>query len=268
VLVPSGTLATTAAVGTMLLLLPLLLPCVLGDPAQDLMDCVDSTNDLDKCSEKILGNLKSVMGVGIPEAGLPPMDPLYIDQIEFKFGTVAVSFLDLDVRGIKEFALKKSHLDKAKKTWEVSLSVPELRVVGHYRLTGQLFIDLGLSEGPETFNATGVDIQGVGRMERSGEKVTMEGMDLTMEMEGIRIAMDCLFPKESGGDVSCCPGRWRSSCNPGLARTVHKFINNGNNGQKFVKEFQPQISDKIGRIIVAFINRALKNLKAKYVIED
>ena len=55
--VVSETVTTKAAVGTMqLLLLPaflsLLLLGVLGDPGQDLMDCVDSTNDLDKCSEK------------------------------------------------------------------------------------------------------------------------------------------------------------------------------------------------------------------------
>ena len=36
------------------------------------------------------------------------------------------------------------------RTWEVTLEVPRLEVVGTYTMSGQLFIDLGLSQGDET----------------------------------------------------------------------------------------------------------------------
>ena len=91
-----------------------------------------------------------------------------------------------------------------------------------------------------------------------------------MELATIAIAMECLFPKGEEGALKCCDEKWKRSCNPGLAKTVHKydlgrsklhlnlyyrFINNGDNGQKFVKEFQPQISSKVGAIIQNFLNR-------------
>jgi len=248
----------------LLLLSPLATVCV-EDPGREFADCVDGGIEDDTCARQIFEAIRPIMGTGIPNLKLPvlPMDPMYVDQIDFKFETVNIEFTGLDVRGLQQFVLKSTRLDKAARKWSVVLFVPRLEVAGKYRINGTLGIDLGVSEGDETFNATDVTLTGVASLESKEDgKINLKSLDLQMEFTKIAIAMDCLFPKEDG---SCCPRKWKKSCNPIFAKTIHKFINK--DGKAFVAKFQPQISAKFGEIVLTFLNRGLQNLDASYMIE-
>ena len=77
--------------------------------------------------------MKPIMGVGLPDLRppVPPLDPMAVDkvfhkladssskyffhQIDFQFLTVFIDFLNLDVKGLKNFDLGDTHVDKAKK---------------------------------------------------------------------------------------------------------------------------------------------------------
>jgi len=243
-----------------------LLPCVLGqiDPGQQVMDCVDGGTDLDTCTVQEFEAIRPYMGTGITGLKLPvlPMDPMYVDEIDFKFETVNIKFLDLDVKGIQKFVLKKSTVDKNARKWNVVMFLPRLEVVGKYRMSGSFGIDLGVSEGPETFNATEVTLTGTASIGSDANgKFSIDGMNLGMDFGNIAIAMHCLFPRDDG---SCCPGKWKESCNPIFARTIHTFINK--DGDAFVDKFRPQISAKLSEIIKVFLERGLQNLDASYVI--
>jgi len=251
-----------------MLLAVLLLPLVLAqdfDPGRILAECVDGGTDLDTCTENVVNSVRPIMSTGIPNLNPPvlPLDPMYVDKIAFKFGDVSMEFSDLNIRGLQEYELRSSSVDRANKQWKLQMFIPRLEVKGRYHLSGRLGIDLGVSEGPETFNATNTLIDGTGYLTSVGGKINIRDLDLKMKLGSVRIALECLFPNEGG---VCCPEKnFLGSCNPLLAKTIHKFINK--DGQKFVETFQPQISAKIGAIIKNILNRGLQNLDASYMID-
>jgi len=249
---------------TTILLLPSLAMGQHFDPGRNLASCVDGGEDLNTCTETVVNSIRPIMSTGIPgfNPPLPPMDPMYVDRIAFNFGQVNMEFTDLNINGLKEYQLISSRVDKAAREWQITMFIPRLEVQGTYMLTGELGIDLGVSKGPETFNATQTTIDGTGYLTSVGGKINVQDLDLKMKLGNVAISLDCLFPKDNG---DCCPEKgYKNSCNPLLAKTIHKFINK--DGQKFVQTFQPQISAKIGAIIKNILNRGLQSLDASYMI--
>ena len=53
------------------------------------------------------------MDTGIPELGMPPLDPIHIDLIDFKFFNMTIEFVHIDMTGFKSFKLEKSSVDKS-----------------------------------------------------------------------------------------------------------------------------------------------------------
>ena len=56
--------------------------------------------------------MKEVMEVGVPELGIPVLEPVTLDQVEFKFFNLTVQFIDLVVTGLKSSQLLTSNLSK------------------------------------------------------------------------------------------------------------------------------------------------------------
>ena len=52
------------------------------------------------------------MSTGIPELDMPPLDPINIDLIDFKFFNMTIEFVDILMKGFKTFQLKKSSVDR------------------------------------------------------------------------------------------------------------------------------------------------------------
>ena len=55
------------------------------------------------------------METGVPELGLPPLDPMTIEEIGFKFYNVTSAFTNTKLRGFKDFKLESSKVDKQKR---------------------------------------------------------------------------------------------------------------------------------------------------------
>ena len=52
------------------------------------------------------------MQTGIAELGLPPLDPINIQQIDFRFFNLTIAFKDVEMEGFKNFKFEKSVVDK------------------------------------------------------------------------------------------------------------------------------------------------------------
>ena len=61
---------------------------------------------------RTLEDFKLTMDTGIPELGMPPLDPIHIDLIDFKFFNMTIDFVHIDMTGFKTFKLEKSSVDK------------------------------------------------------------------------------------------------------------------------------------------------------------
>ena len=102
-----------------------------SDPGLGMMACVDGGNDVNECAVRYvyirkiqvlsnwlcrtLENFRAVMETGVEELGLPILDPIRLNQINFKFFNLTTEFHDVDLYGFKNFKLKKSLIDKQKR---------------------------------------------------------------------------------------------------------------------------------------------------------
>ena len=48
---------------------------------------------------------------GIPQLGLPPMDPMDIEKLDFKFLNLSLELSDVSQKGFKNLKLEKSEVD-------------------------------------------------------------------------------------------------------------------------------------------------------------
>ena len=94
------------------------------------------------------------METGIPQLDLPPLDPINIQQIDFRFFNLTIEFHNVFMEGFKKFKLEKSEVDKDEGTWKVELSLPRVDAVGTYKMSGTIppNLDLGSSKGDERLN--------------------------------------------------------------------------------------------------------------------
>ena len=63
----------------------------------------------------MIENFRATMETGLPELQIPPLDPIHLNLIDFKFLNLTVEFFDLDLFGFKGFTLKSSIVDKTKR---------------------------------------------------------------------------------------------------------------------------------------------------------
>ena len=55
------------------------------------------------------------METGITQLDLPPLDPINIQQIDFRFFNLTIAFFDVFMEGFKNFRLEKSVVDKVER---------------------------------------------------------------------------------------------------------------------------------------------------------
>jgi len=234
------------------------------DPGIELMKCVDDGEDIDQCAFKTFDVMRTVMEVGVPELGIPVLEPVHLGVIDFKFYNLTVKFLDINMKGFKTFQLQKSRLNKDKRTWEVSALLPTMAASGTYQMYGTIppNIDLGHSAGDQRFSADKVFVNCtlILNTNPTGDGVIVQDILINVDLEGINLEMECLFPRNG----KCCPKKYLKSCNTILTKTILRFINT--DGRRFVKDFQKEISEKVKYIIIDHLNNAISSVKAKYLV--
>merc|ERR1719461_700134 len=232
------------------------------DPGIVLMECIDGGNSVDSCTAQTIENFRGSMQTGIAQLGLPPLDPIYIQQIDFRFFNLTIAFKDVDMEGFKNFKLEKSVVDKDERTWKVELSLPRVDAVGLYKMTGTVppNLDLGSSEGDERFSADRLYAISNIKLGKKGSKIEVVDMDLQISLDDMHLELECLFPRAG----QCCPDKYLKSCNTILAKTVLRFINK--DGKNFVPKFQPEISRNIKPILQNYFAKAIASTEAGYLI--
>ena len=64
---------------------------------------------------RTIENFRATMETGVPELDLPVLDPIRLEQINFKFYNLTTQFNQVDVFGFKNFKLLDSTIDKQKR---------------------------------------------------------------------------------------------------------------------------------------------------------
>ena len=68
-----------------------------------------------------MGSLKQYMKTGIPEANLPPLDPLNLDNVGFSLAGAKVEFMNIFMEGLSNHTVKDVQYDDNTRYMKLSI---------------------------------------------------------------------------------------------------------------------------------------------------
>merc|ERR1712083_525087 len=216
--------------------------------SDDLKACVNQGNSINKCMADTLEALRPTMKTGYPDLKLPPTDPMKIEHIDFKLEdqlvNVTTEFTGISLQGLSNYQLKDIDANRAAKTIRMKIHVDELLSQGQYKFCGVVFrVDLGCSEGPYTSQYTGVTVNGTSSLIKENGVLKVGEQQLYVDVQGIKIDMENLLEDRKT-----------------LKKTILNFVEKKENTPQFVRQFQGEISEKVGGVIRQFLDRSLARM--------
>jgi len=194
----------------------------LADPAEELNQCLETgEKGNEECLKIVIFSLKNYMKNGIPEAGLAPLDPLQLDNVEFNLGGANIEFQNITMTGLSEHRVQKVEFNENTRSLSMTLEVSKLRSRGHYSLTGKVLNVEGLdSNGPYRNEYSDIKAIGEGTIVPKGSGIEIGQMKIRLQIGNINVHMECLFPRRT---KNCCDkDKEFRSCNPILSKTIHR----------------------------------------------
>ncbi len=196
----------------------------------------------------VLQNLKAHMKTGIPELGIPPLDPLKIGSFSFsekeKYVDVKASFQDIVVTGLSTIDFPKLSFDDKQFKVSATATVANLKGTGTYKLDGTAVTIIPLTgDGDVTVEVDGVTMT-IGLVVSTFDitkltaKVTVE--DISFAVGSIKVNLTNL---EGGGD---------------LGKILNQILNLL--GKKIFDAAEPAISHALEGALQSIINEELKKL--------
>jgi hypothetical protein len=223
-----------------------LMPCallVLGqqqDIAAAVKACIQSSA-LNSCSQYgEAGGLQSLnteeAGVFIPRLELhllqPPVD-------------VKATFVNNTLTGLSLFKLNSVGVNKTNATLSMSITIPQLRAVGNYELSGTAFVPLGFSASSYSAQFQDVQISGEAKLMKAekGGQLAIEGTpSLNVGLSNMTVAFDNLLEGKK----------------PHISQLVHSFVNQ--EPKLFVADFQPEIRKRVSGLLDEFYARVISGV--------
>ncbi|GFR27888.1 uncharacterized protein TNCT_162441 [Trichonephila clavata] len=195
--------------------------------------------------KEILENFREQMPEGIPDIGIPPIDPLVIpdidENIDDGIARMVLRMRDINILGISKFHIVDLKADLEKGFANFSISLPELTASGDCFMNGKI---LGIfpinSDGPFNINVTEVKIEGFGDLNvtTGGEtRVHMNDLKLSLIFGPLEIDFKSLL----GG------GRWTQM----LIRIFSGL------GPKIFMHFHTEAMVELNKALLKLINQEL-----------
>lgn len=116
--------------------------------------CSQNDKDLASCITNSINSLKPRLLSGIPDLGVPALEPLVLDSLRILGETsISTNLSDVKAWGVSEFKILKliPKITKNTRQFRFEVNIPKLHVKGNYAINTRLaFIDL---KGSGPFNA-------------------------------------------------------------------------------------------------------------------
>ncbi|XP_052753712.1 protein takeout-like [Galleria mellonella] len=214
-----------------------------------ILPCSRSDPQLDSCIKNSFNHLRPYLARGLPDIGVPAVEPLKIDRLvmENDAGPVRVTaaFTNITVRGPSNYTISKIRSDLKKLRIDMGLLLPRIEITGRYEVSGQVLLFPVRSQGD--FWAAFIDVAAIGRI--FGKEVEREGVKYMM---ADRLLVDFKL-RNSRFKV-------RDTVNFGsvIGEAMNQFLNN--NAAEIIDEMRPAACVSIAKHFQAFLNAAFSKI--------
>ncbi|XP_015907494.1 uncharacterized protein [Parasteatoda tepidariorum] len=194
---------------------------------------------------EILENFRDQMPFGIPDIGVPAVDPLVIpnidEKINEKVAQLEFRMRELNITGISKFRLQSLKADLVRGFANISITLPEMEADGHCYMNGKVLNIFPInSDGPFFIQVKQVQISGYGDLNVTmGEhtRIHMNDLNLHLTFDSLKIEFQSLL----GG------GRWTKM----LLKLVSGL------GPKLFIHFHEEAMTELNKALLKLINKEL-----------
>ncbi|KAL3282197.1 hypothetical protein HHI36_005391 [Cryptolaemus montrouzieri] len=193
--------------------------------------------------------IKPHLKKGIPELGIPSLDPLIIPYAGLDTGrNFNASFKNIEIFNADEFIVDKFQADLDKVHLDIGVSFPRLRIKSQYSVNGRiLFIELK-GTGPADGNFTNVHASLMG----NGKKIEKKGQTY-LEIEDIKVEANYGKPVFLFAELFD---------NQEVTDQTNKIINE--NIEEIIKELEPVVNKVVIQIVQSLVSRVF----SKYSFDE
>ncbi|CRK98545.1 CLUMA_CG011896, isoform A [Clunio marinus] len=217
--------------------------------------CSRRDPQLNACLKNTFNHIKPYLVRGIPEIGVPPIEPLKLDNIgiENNAGNIRIkgSFNNVVNVGASNFTIKEIRSDLKKLRLDLGLYFPKIKSKGRYEVNGQVLLLPIVSRGE--FYAEFTDVNAIGKLH--GKEVikdnetymTVDKMVVDFVMKGARF-------------------RVKDQSHQPLNDVINQFLNQ--NAHELVQEMRVPASQSLAKVLKKIIDGAFVNLPMKLWLTD
>ncbi|KOB66670.1 Takeout/JHBP like protein [Operophtera brumata] len=208
-------------------------PAVVNKATDYILPCSQSDPQLDNCIKNSFNHLRPYLAKGLPDLGVPAVEPLFIDRLvmENSAGPVRVTaaFSNITVMGPSNYTITKIRSDLKKLRIDMGLVLPRIEITGRYEVSGQVLLFPVRSQGD--FWAAFMDVAAIAKI--FGKEIERDSVKY---MAAERLLVDFKLRSEA----------------------MNQFLNN--NAAEIIEEMRPAASQSIAKHFQAFINAAFTKI--------
>ncbi|XP_044741689.1 protein takeout-like [Chrysoperla carnea] len=207
--------------------------------------CKRNDPQFEKCLAESIENLRPKLKDGIPELGVPSIEPLYIPEIVVigreNFHAVGK---DVYVHNVSTVQIRDIKVDLPNQIYNVKIYLPELNFDATYEVNGRILVIPLKGKGPLTAKATNINADAVlkGKLyEKDGkEYLDFETLNLKLKIGDYEVHLENLF----GGDKR-------------LGEVTDQALNE--NRREFIKALKPVVEDTTSDVLLKIAKEIVKN---------
>ncbi|CAG9835469.1 unnamed protein product [Diabrotica balteata] len=107
------------------------------------LTCRKSNPDFEKCFTKTLTTFLPVVMNGVPDLGIPALDPLKLPELAIQqniagFGEISGKFTDLKLEGFKGVVFDQMKVDPVNLYGAIKLTIPSIHIETDYNIDGRI----------------------------------------------------------------------------------------------------------------------------------
>ncbi|KAJ3654887.1 hypothetical protein Zmor_014040 [Zophobas morio] len=203
---------------------------------------------LNECLVKATETVRPFLIKGVPELGIPPIEPYTIPEITLEQGTQALNFKallkDVEVRGLGNYKFSQFDFDVPGLQWFCKATINPIKLVGDYTVTGKILLAPIEGSGKFTAGIENSNITAYQKVEFFKKKgvtyVRPVTTNTTISVGGPKVHLDGLF----GG-------------NEELNKVTNTVIND--NVNELFEDLKPVIEKIITNVIEQWLFKGLED---------